>query len=104
FSEVRRIIEAELGNPLELLFDDFNEVPLATASIGQVHLASLPTGEPLAVKVQRPNIQPTIETDLAILDDLAGFLEENTEWAQPYRIRQMIREVALSLRKELDYT
>ncbi|MEK3937155.1 AarF/UbiB family protein [Sporosarcina sp. FSL W7-1349] len=104
FSEVRRIVEAELGNSLEILFDDFNEVPLATASIGQVHLASLPTGEPLAVKVQRPNIQPTIETDLAILDELSGFLEENTEWAQPYRIRQMIREVALSLRKELDYT
>ncbi|MFS0575730.1 AarF/ABC1/UbiB kinase family protein [Sporosarcina sp. 179-K 3D1 HS] len=104
FNQVRIIIESELNDTLENLFADFDDEPLAAGSIGQVHLASLPTGEPLAVKVQRPDIQSTIETDLAILDELARFLEENTAWAKPYRVRQMVREVARSLREELDYT
>ena len=77
--------------------------PLATASIGQVHVAHLPSGEKVAVKVQRPDIRPTMETDLAILSDLARFLEDNTDWAKTYHLREMILEFSRSLQDELDY-
>ncbi|WP_210468824.1 AarF/ABC1/UbiB kinase family protein [Sporosarcina sp. 6E9] len=103
FSTIRMIVEAELGGTLENLFDSFDEAPLAAASIGQVHVARLPTGEEVAVKVQRPNIKQTIETDLEILYEIAKFLEENSVWAKTYHIKEIIQEFSKSLRDELDY-
>lgn len=103
FEDIRKIIEVELQGPLADFFSDISEQPLAAASIGQVHAATLHSGEQVAVKVQRPDIRPTMETDLAILDDLAGFLESKTEWAKTYRLRQMIVEFSKSLQDELDY-
>jgi ubiquinone biosynthesis protein len=103
FSTIRMIVEAELGDTLDNLFDSFNEEPLAAASIGQVHVAQLPSGEEVAVKVQRPNIKQTVETDLEILYEIARFLEENTVWAKTYHIKEIIKEFSESLRDELDY-
>ena len=103
FIHIREIVQSELGAPLELLYSQFDESPLATASIGQVHVAHLPSGEKVAVKVQRPDIRPTMETDLAILSDLARFLEDNTDWAKTYRLREMVLEFSRSLQDELDY-
>jgi ubiquinone biosynthesis protein len=68
-------IEAALGAPPERMFKTFNREPLATASIAQVHRATLPTGEDVAVKVQRPGIRSTIATDLSILQFLARQVE-----------------------------
>ena len=67
YKKVREIIEEELGDTPENLFQDFDETPIATASIGQVHMAHLLSGEPVAIKIQRPDIQPIVETDLEIL-------------------------------------
>ncbi len=103
FDQIREIVEFELEEPLERLFSTFDEKPLATASIGQVHIAHLPNGEEVAVKVQRPDIRPNVETDLSILSDLARFLEENTDWAKTYHLRDMIAEFSRSLLDELDY-
>ncbi|WP_340372985.1 AarF/ABC1/UbiB kinase family protein [Peribacillus sp. FSL E2-0218] len=103
FDKVRKIVEAELGDSLENLFLEFQEKPLATASIGQVHAARLPSQEVVAIKVQRPDIMPTVETDLEILDDLARLMEARISWARRYQIRKMIDEFAKSLRAELDY-
>ncbi|MFD6209044.1 ABC1 kinase family protein [Peribacillus sp. NPDC060253] len=103
FDKVRRIVEAELGDSLENLFLEFDEIPLATASIGQVHAARLPSQEIVAIKVQRPDILPTVETDLEILDDLARLMEARISWARRYQVRKMIDEFAKSLRAELDY-
>lgn len=103
YEEVHEIVEAELGEPIEKLFQTFNQEPLATASIGQVHVAQLFTGEEVAVKVQRPDIRSIIETDLEILHDLARVAEKRVEWARRYRIREMIEEFSFSLRNELDY-
>ena len=64
-------IESELGAPLSRLFADFNPVPIAAASIAQVHRARLATGEDVAVKVRRPDIAGTSERDLPILAQLA---------------------------------
>lgn len=104
FSEASKIIEAELGAHPSEIFKVFNESPIAAASIGQVHYGILKSGEEVAVKVQRPSIAQTIETDLEILLDLAGLAERRLEWAQHYHIQEMVNEFARSLRNELDYT
>ncbi|MDN4606719.1 ABC1 kinase family protein [Sporosarcina highlanderae] len=103
FAQIREIVQSELEGPLEQFFSDFSEEPLATASIGQVHVARLHSGEQVAVKVQRPDIRPTMETDLTILSDLAKFLEERVDWAKTYRLQDMIVEFSRSLNNELDY-
>ncbi|OQP07131.1 ABC transporter [Geobacillus sp. 46C-IIa] len=103
FSEVRRIVEAELGGSLEELFRSFDEPPLAAASLGQVHRAVLPSGQAVVVKVQRPHIAARIETDLDILQDLAMLAERRLDWAASYRLSEIVDELAKSLRQELDY-
>lgn len=103
FDQVREIIESELERPLEELFADFTETPLATASIGQVHVAHLHNGAEVAVKIQRPDIERIIKTDLSILRDLARMLEARIEWARTYRIREIIDEFSFSLLNELNY-
>ena len=104
FQEVRDIVQEELGDELDHIFPHFEEIPLAAASIGQVHRAVLRSGETVAVKVQRPNIAGVIETDLEILQDLAVLAEHRLEWAAKYNIREMVEEFSKSLRAELDYT
>lgn len=103
FPEIQRTIEDELHNSLEGLFLRFNRAPLASASIGQVHEAFLSTGEHVVVKVQRTGVARVVQTDLEILDDVAGFLELRTEWGKAYQIRKFVQEFARALRDELDY-
>lgn len=103
FEQIREIVQFELDGPLEEFFSEFSEEPLATASIGQVHVARLHSGKQVAVKVQRPDIRPTLETDLDILSDLAKFLEEKADWARTYRLQEMFVEFSRSLHNELDY-
>jgi ubiquinone biosynthesis protein len=104
YETVQKIIEDELGHPIAELFKEFNGVPLAAASIGQVHYAVLKTGEPVAIKIQRPNMKGTIETDLEILQDLAMLAEQRLDWAAHYQIRDIVDELAKSLLEELDYS
>jgi ubiquinone biosynthesis protein len=104
FQEVREIVQQELGEELENIFLHFEDVPLAAASIGQVHRATLRTGEQVAIKIQRPNITSVIETDLEILQDLATLAEQRWEIAAKYQIRDMVDEFSKSLREEIDYT
>lgn len=103
FCKIKQTVETELGQPLELVFKKFNPDPLASASIGQVHEAVLTSGERVAVKVQRPGIVKTIETDLEIMYDVAGFIETRSEWGKLYKIRDFITEFARTIRDELDY-
>ena len=103
FQQVKEIIEMELGEKLEDLFQEFNEESIATASIGQVHQAVLRTGEIVAVKVQRPDIRTTVQTDLEILDDITRMMEANLSWAKTYQVRNMMKEFSNSLLAELDY-
>ena len=104
FSEVRCIVVAEGCAPLESVFSDFDEYPLASASIGQVHRAVLIDGDQVAVKIQRPGIRKIIEVDLEIMLHLATLMERHVEemaLQQPVRI---VDEFARSLEKEIDYT
>ena len=101
--EVEEIFLEEFEKTTADMFDDFAVEPLATASIGQVHIAHLFTGEEVAIKIQRPNIKDTMETDLDILFHLARLIEKRTKWGKRYRILDVIDEFSTSLRNELDY-
>jgi ubiquinone biosynthesis protein len=104
FTEVRSVLQEELGGTLEKIFQCFEPEPLAAASIGQVHQAVLRTGETVAVKIQRPSITIDIETDLEILYELANLAERRFHWAKTYQLMDMMDEFSKSLRNELDYT
>jgi ubiquinone biosynthesis protein len=104
YETVVEIIEQELGHPLNQIFKEFSETPLAAASIGQVHYGVLKTGEKVAVKIQRPNIRQMIETDLEILHDIALLAEQRLDWAAHYGVRDIVEEFSKSLREEIDYT
>ncbi len=104
FDEVRQIITRELGSVPETLFDQFDETPQASASIGQVHRAVLKDGDEVAVKVQRPGIERTIEVDLEIMLHLATLMERHIEEIAFYRPVKIVEEFAKTLEREIDYT
>jgi ubiquinone biosynthesis protein len=97
-------IEAELGTPLAELFASFDPSPIASASIGQAHWATLPNGQKVVVKVQRPGIEEIIQADLDLLRRQARFLERRSDTLKSYRLSELVEELGLSLQNELDYT
>ncbi|MBM4093600.1 MAG: AarF/ABC1/UbiB kinase family protein [Planctomycetes bacterium] len=99
---VRRLVEAELGQAVEELFVEFDDVPVASASIGQVHRARLRSGEMVAVKVQHAGIERKVREDLDVLAGLALLAERIPEFAQ-YRPKETVAEIARMLRRELDF-
>src|SRR5690606_19927598 len=102
-AEAERIIEDELGVRLSKLFSSFDEQPIASASLGQVHRAALRDGREVAVKVQRPGIRPRIQEDLEALAELAGFLDKHFEAGKRYAFGDMLEQLRRSLMRELDY-
>ncbi len=103
FEEARAIVEEELQQPLESIYASFEETPMAAASIGQVHRATLLTGEKVAVKVQRPGIRKMIAEDLAILYHLAMLLENYIDELKLYRPTRIVEEFARTIRKEINF-
>lgn len=103
YEEIEKQIEEELGSPIVDLFKDFDKTPLASASIGQVHRATLMTGEQVAIKIQRPHIKKMVETDMSILKDIARMAEKKLEMAKNQRILEKIEELSNALLTELDY-
>jgi ubiquinone biosynthesis protein len=102
--EMRERLEAELGAPLEDLYATFDEVPVASASIGQVYRATLRDGTPVAVKVQRPGVTEEMELDLEIMVENAHRVQAHTQWGKDYNVAGLADEFAAVLRSELDYT
>jgi ubiquinone biosynthesis protein len=103
FKDVRATIEEELGQPPEEIFEQLEEKPLAAASIGQVHRARLRTGEDVVVKVQRPDIESTIEVDLEILLHLATLGEKHSEDLAQFKPSKIVQEFHRVIDRELDY-
>src|SRR5437763_2518571 len=103
FEQVEQVVETELGLSLERAFSSFDPAPVAAASIGQVHRATLPNGKPVAVKVQRPGAARHIEADLTLLYQAARLVRERIRALDFVDARQLIDEFARSIRKELDY-
>lgn len=99
---VRATVESELGQPLDEVFAEFDEVPIGSASIGQCHRARLVTGESVVVKVQRSGILETVRVDLEILAGLATLAEGLPDFVF-YRPRAVVAEFQRMLLRELDY-
>ncbi|HSK08062.1 MAG TPA: AarF/UbiB family protein [Vicinamibacterales bacterium] len=97
-----RAVEEALHAPVARVFAAFDPVPLAAASIAQVHEATLPSGERVAVKVRRPGISATIERDLAILAQLGRLAERYLPDADLFQPSNLVAEFARSIRRELD--
>jgi ubiquinone biosynthesis protein len=102
FDEVKALVELEFGQPIEELFEEFDTVPVASASIGQVHRAKLLTGEEVVVKVQHIGIEHKIREDLEVLAGLAMLADRIPDF-QPYRPSATAAEMARTLRRELDF-
>ncbi|MDE2226323.1 MAG: 2-polyprenylphenol 6-hydroxylase, partial [Xanthomonadaceae bacterium] len=98
----RTIVEESLGKPIGELYASFDEVPLASASIAQVHPARLPDNREVVVKVLRPNVARNIAHNLELLDALAGMVERWHPQADKIRPRDMFNEVAKTLHNELN--
>ena len=103
FDEVERIVTAELGVRMSKAFAQFEPTPLAAASLGQVHRATLRDGRAVVVKVQRPDIRPRVADDLDALLTIAEFLDAHTEAGARYRFTAIAEEFRKSLQRELDY-
>jgi ubiquinone biosynthesis protein len=99
-----KIVERELGRPLGEVFKTFDENAIAAASIAQVHRATLLDGRDVAVKIRRPDIQGVIDIDVAILLDVAQFLEAHVEEFAALNPVGVAQEFARTIERELDFT
>lgn len=100
FAQIREVVESELKGKLEDLFQNFDPQPIAAASIGQVHRATLPDGRDVAVKVQRPGLENIIELDMTLLK---LFMSSIQTMLPPTDFDTIVAELERSVREELDY-
>ena len=99
-----QIIARELGAPVCKIYATFDPKPLAAASTAQVHRATLPDGQQVVVKVQRPDIDVSVRADLNVIRDLTRYMERRITWARNSNINGIVNEYADNILLELDYT
>lgn len=102
FEVVKEIVENEFNRPIEEIFDEFSEEPIASASIGQVHTAFL-DDRYVAVKVQHPGIKKTVKSDIRIMKIIANRLDTSLEAAKSYNLPGLVEVFERDIKKELDY-
>ena len=103
FDLAKAIIETESGQPIEDLFEYIDEVPIGSASIGQVYKAKLYTGEEVVIKVQRPDVKETIEADLVIIKEIVRLTENYLKKQGVLNPNDIVVTFEKTIRKELDY-
>jgi ubiquinone biosynthesis protein len=103
FEEIERTIEEELRARISKLFESFEQQPLGSASLGQVHAAVLRDGRDVVVKVQRSNLREQLADDIAFFRELAGFLAEHTSAGSRIDLVGVVQQVEQALIDELDY-
>ena len=103
YAEVEKIVESELGVRISKAFALFGTEPVAAASLGQVHRATLRDGRAVVVKVQRPDIRAQIAEDFEVLAEIAEFLDNHTEVGKRMRFRVILEEFRLTIQQELNY-
>ncbi|NES90202.1 AarF/ABC1/UbiB kinase family protein, partial [Okeania sp. SIO2B9] len=102
-TEAIAIIESELGNSLYSLYRDFQEPPIAAASLGQVHKAKLQTGEEVVVKVQRPGLKSLFDLDVKVVKSVIRFCQRYFSWAKRYELDAIYYDFFKILYQEIDY-
>ncbi|MFN3986788.1 MAG: ABC1 kinase family protein [Rhodocyclaceae bacterium] len=103
FDEIRAQLEEDLGDAPEAVFDALDTEPLAAASLAQVYRARLADGRAVVLKVRRPGIRPVVEADLRLLTRLADIIEAEAPDLRRYHLREVVRQLTLSLRREMDF-
>ncbi len=103
FAEVERIVEEELGGRISKIFADFDSVPVAAASLGQVHNAVLRDGREVVVKVQRPGVRESVDEDMTMFAEIAAFLDRHSAVARRMNLVGSVRQARRSFINELDY-
>ncbi|HYF16847.1 MAG TPA: AarF/UbiB family protein [Ramlibacter sp.] len=103
FETARAIVEEELGARLSKAFASFDPEPIAAASLGQVHSATLRDGTPVVVKVQRPDVAKQVAEEFDVLTRIAEFLDTHTDVGRRHRLRLMLEEFRVTIQEELDY-
>lgn len=104
WAQLLPVVEECLGRPASSVFASIDPVPLAAASVAQVHAAQLSTGENVVLKIQRPTARHQVMVDLDIITRMAKRLERSTTWARTIGLCRLVEGFATSLREELDYT
>ena len=102
--QIRAQVHRELGYPTEELFKNFEETPLATASIAQVHRGTLKNNKQIVCKIRRPNIESVIETDIDILMGLAYLVEKHLPGGNMYDPIGLVKEFRRTIHRELDFS
>ncbi len=102
WDQLRGQVEEDLGGLPEEVFAAFDPVPLAAASIAQVHRARLRSGEEVVVKIRRPDLRPRVEADLRLLGHVAGLVEENWPELARFRPVEILRHLGAAMAEELD--
>jgi ubiquinone biosynthesis protein len=103
YAEVEAIVMTELGVRISKAFSRFDPVPVAAASLGQVHRAALRDGRAVVVKVQRPHIRHQIAEDFEVLEQIAGFLDAHTALGRHHRFLVILQELRIAIQQELNY-
>lgn len=104
FDSMKVVLESELSCPYETYFDEFNTTPVACGSIGQVYQAKLKSGEPVAVKIQRPNIKKAIKSDIEIIGWIVRQIHEKVEDIRAYELPDVVVSVGKGIMEELDFS
>lgn len=100
--KAQAIVEEALGKSISVVFKDFDTIPLASASVAQVHAATLLDGKEVVVKILRPQIEKTIKRDIALMQQIANLAHRYWKHAQSFRPKEMVQEFKRSITEELD--
>jgi predicted unusual protein kinase regulating ubiquinone biosynthesis (AarF/ABC1/UbiB family) len=103
YQDICQVLESEFGRPLHEIYRNLDPIPRASASLGQVHRAALLSGELVAVKILRPEIEKLIDIDLRAVRQVIGWLKWFTDWQKWVDFDAIYREFADTLREELNY-
>ena len=102
YEEIKKVVERSLKGPIETVYRDFDQEPVASASIAQVHHATMPDGTEVAVKIKRPKIGPVIEADISVMYTIARLFERYVPASRRYRPLEVVSEFARVINKEQD--
>ena len=103
WEEAKEVVESGLEAPIEDLFAHVDPVPIASASLAQVHVARLVGGEEVVVKIQRPNLEKMVNLDLDIIYDLAQTAQNRISAASRFEVGDLAEEFSSALRTEMDF-
>lgn len=103
YETVKEVIESELGDKIENIYGTFDKKPIGSASIGQVHKATLVNGKEVAIKIQKPGVEELVKTDLTIMKFLANKINQFIRKSKIYNLPAIVNEFERSILKELDY-